>query len=58
MKKFMKIVGGKRGLSVIATALITVAATTGLIPADLAVKLGAAATALGAAGIVHHNVRD
>ena len=57
MEKFMKIVGGKRGIAVIIGAVVTVAVQFGWITADVAEKISGAAAALGLAGIVHHNFK-
>ncbi len=54
---FMKMVGGKRGLALIAGTVIGVLAAFGVITPQQAEALGGAAVVLGGAGIVHANIR-
>lgn len=56
--RFMKFVGGKRGLAIIAGLVITAGAQLGWIPSDVAVKLGDLAAGIGVAGIVHANIKN
>ncbi len=57
MQKFMKIVGGKRGLAIIAGAVVGVLAAFGVITSEQAEVLGGAVTLLGGAGIIHSNIK-
>lgn len=52
--KFMTVVGGKRGLSVIGSAVVTGLLATGRISPQTATVVGAVAGALGLVGIGHN----
>ncbi len=57
MNKFLKIVGGKRGLAIIAGAVVGVLASFGVITSEQAQVLGGVVVVLGGAGIVHANIK-
>ncbi len=57
MDKFLKIVGGKRGLAVIVGTLIGVLASFGVITPQQAEIAGGLASLVGLGGIVHSNIK-
>jgi len=57
MKKFMRIVGGKRGLGIIIGTAAAVISPFGIVPATVITGMGVVAAALGFTGIVHSNVK-
>lgn len=57
LNTFMRVVGGKRGLSVIASAVLTIGVVAGWIPEHLATQISLVAGALGVTGIVHANIK-
>ncbi len=57
MEKFMKIVGGKRGLAVIVGSVIGVLATLGYITPQQAEIAGGLASLVGLGGVVHANIK-
>ena len=54
MEKFLKFVGGKRGLSVIISTGVLIATQLGWITPHVAEAVGGVASALGIAGIAHN----
>ncbi len=57
MSKFMKFVGGKRGLAVIIGTVIGALAAFGVITPEQAEVAGGIASVLGVGGIVHSNLK-
>ncbi len=53
INKFMTMVGGKRGLSVIGSSIVTILLSKGIISPSTAETIGAVAGALGLVGIGH-----
>lgn len=58
MKKFMKFIGGKRGLAILGGAAIAVLASFGVITPEQAQAFGGFAAVLGVGGIVHSNIKN
>ncbi len=58
MEKFMKFIGGKRGLAIIGGAVVGVLASFQVITPEQATALGGVAAALGLGGIVHSNFKN
>jgi hypothetical protein len=57
MEKFMKYVGGKRGLAVLAGSVVATLAALGVISAQTAEIAGSLIGLVGGVGIVHSNIK-
>lgn len=55
--KVMEIVGGKRGISVIISGILTYLTASGKVTPQTAEIVGSVAGAIGLAGVVHSNIR-
>lgn len=57
LDKLLVIVGGKRGLSVLLSGVLTYLTATGKVSTQTAEIIGTVAGALGLAGVIHSNLK-